>query len=171
VVAPLELYLIRHGIAADARAGEPDETRALTEEGITQLRREAEGLDALEVVWDVILSSGLVRAWQTAEVLARTMEAEAPVVRMPALEPSGSTEEVLRELAKYQRTNPGATRLALVGHEPGMGELAARLLRAQNPLPFKKGAICCIDLAERPPRGVGVLRWFAPPRILRRVGR
>ena len=61
-------------------------------------------------------------------------------------------------------------RVALVGHEPNIGELAARLIGAKAPIEFKKGAICRIDLETLPPRGVGVLRWFLTPKMLRKLG-
>ena len=57
-------------------------------------------------------------------------------------------------------------RIALVGHEPGIGELAARLIGSRHPIPFKKGAICRIDVEGLPPTGPGDLRWFLTPRIL-----
>ena len=61
-------------------------------------------------------------------------------------------------------------RIALVGHEPNIGELAARLTGARTPLEFKKGAICRIDFEVFPPKGTGHLRWFVPPRMLREIG-
>jgi phosphohistidine phosphatase SixA len=54
-----------------------------------------------------------------------------------------------------------------VGHEPGVGELAARLVGSRHPIEFKKGAVCRIDLDELPPNGPGDLRWLLPPKILR----
>jgi phosphohistidine phosphatase len=58
-------------------------------------------------------------------------------------------------------------RIALVGHEPNIGELAARLIGAREPLAFKKGAICRIDFEVFPPKGIGQLQWFIPPKVLR----
>jgi phosphohistidine phosphatase SixA len=72
---------------------------------------------------------------------------------------------VLADLEKQAKR----TRIALVGHEPAIGELASRLTGARRPLEFKKGAVCRIDLDELPPGDPGVLRWFVPPRILRRL--
>jgi phosphohistidine phosphatase SixA len=60
-----------------------------------------------------------------------------------------------------------ARAIALVGHEPGMGELAAWLLGARVPVPFKKGGICRIDVSEWPPARQGQLIWMATPRMLR----
>jgi phosphohistidine phosphatase SixA len=61
-------------------------------------------------------------------------------------------------------------RVALVGHEPNLGELAALLIGARNPLEFKKGGICRIDFDMLPPKGGGMLRWFLTPKMLRHLG-
>jgi phosphohistidine phosphatase SixA len=60
--------------------------------------------------------------------------------------------------------------VALVGHMPSIGEFAARLIGAKEPLAFKKGAVCCIETDGLPPSGAGQLVWFMPPRVLRALG-
>ena len=60
-------------------------------------------------------------------------------------------------------------RLALVGHEPDLGELATRLLAARGQVEFRKGAVCAIDVDAALPGGPGTLRWLLPPRVLRRL--
>ena len=119
---PRELYLVRHGIAAE-RAEGGDQARPLTADGVSRLRAEAAGLAALEVDWDLILTSPLVRARQTAEVLAEVMK-NATTVVTSALAPLATPEDTLSEIGRHAEH----TRLALVGHEPNMGEVAARLL-------------------------------------------
>lgn len=83
-----------------------------------------------------------------------------------ALAPAGTTAAVLEEIARHRRE----AKLALVGHEPNLGELAGSLLGARTAIPFKKGAICRIDFAAWPPQHTGELRWFLPPRVLRKLG-
>jgi phosphohistidine phosphatase SixA len=61
-------------------------------------------------------------------------------------------------------------RIALVGHEPNIGELGARLIGARTAIEFKKGAICRIDFDVLPPKGTGQLLWFVTPRMLREIG-
>jgi phosphohistidine phosphatase len=163
----LELYLIRHGIAAERGDQYPDDSkRPLTTQGIARLRAEAKGLDALGVSFGVLLTSPLARARQSADALAEHMKGKPPVVQTDALSPAGAFADVIKEVGKHARKE----RIALVGHEPNMGELAARLIGARAPLEFKKGAICRIDFETLPPKGVGTLRWFATPRMLRRLG-
>jgi phosphohistidine phosphatase len=163
----LELYLIRHGVAAERGDAYPDDSkRPLTVEGIARLRKEAKALDALDVGFDVIVCSPLVRTRQTADVIAEMLKGKPTVTTADALAPAGTPGAVMQELAKQAKRG----RVAVVGHEPNLGELAARLIGARTPLEFKKGGICRIDFETLPPKGVGTLRWFMPPRMLRRLG-
>jgi phosphohistidine phosphatase len=163
-----ELYLIRHSIAEERGEAWPDDTRRpLTARGRASMRKVTRGLMRLGIAFDAILTSPLARARQTAEIVADQYDKRPPIVTIDSLSPSGSFQSVLADLER-QATH---THLALVGHEPGMGELAARLAGLGHPLPFKKGAVCRIDVASIPSIGPGVLRWFATPKILRAVGR
>jgi phosphohistidine phosphatase len=163
----METYLIRHGIAADASPDGSDRQRALTAEGVAKLRGEAAGLNRLEVRLELILSSPLVRARQTADLLARHVDTKPLVVVSSALAPSGSPADVAAELRKHQ--NAGA--IALVGHEPGIGSLAARWLGARASVAFKRGGVCRIDFDASIRDGAGTLRWFATPNMLLLIGR
>ena len=165
-MATLELYLIRHGIAAERGEDYPDDSkRPLTSNGIARLKKEAAALDALGVAFDQIISSPLVRTRQTADVFAESMKVKPPVATIDALAPAGTPSSVIQELAKYMRKS----RIAVVGHEPNLGELAAKLIGARTPIEFKKGTICRIDFEVLPPKGVGQLRWLLPPKVLRKI--
>jgi len=164
-----ELYLIRHGLAAERGESFPDDSkRPLTNRGIQRLRREAKALNALDVSFDVVLTSPLVRTRQTAEVLVAGMRNPAAIVNTNALAPGGTHNAIVDELAKQSSRR---RRIALVGHEPGLGEFAGRLLGLRRGLEFKKGAMCRIDVTALPPTGPGELRWFLTPRILRKLGK
>ena len=166
-MATLELYLIRHGAAAERGDDYPDDSkRPLTSDGISALKKEAKALVHLGVDFDHIISSPLVRTKQTAEVFAQALPSKPPVTYSDSLAPAGAPAAVFQELAKHMRKS----RIAIVGHEPNMGELAARLIGSRVPLEFKKGAICRIDFEVFPPKGAGSLRWFMPPRMLRKIG-
>ena len=163
-MATLELYLIRHGIAAERGDEYPDDSkRPLTGAGIKRLQREARALDALDVTLEHIIASPLVRTKQTADVLAACLKSKPTVTTSDALAPAGTPAAVIQELGRHMRKG----RIALVGHEPNIGELAGRLIGARAPLEFKKGGICRIDFEVFPPKGTGQLRWFVPPRMLR----
>jgi len=164
MAGPYELYLIRHGIAEDRGDQWPDDNkRPLTEDGMERLRREARGLACLGVTFDVMLTSPLVRTRQTAEVIASAFDARPHIVAADSLAPGGTFQAVAADLEKHAKK----TRLALVGHEPDIGALAARLVGARHPIEFKKGAVCRIDVDALPPSGPGTLRFFLPPKVLR----
>jgi len=165
-MAALELYLIRHGLAAERGPQYPDDSkRPLTKPGITSLTREAKALDELGIGFDLILTSPLVRTRQTADVFAETLNRKPPVVTSDALAPSGTPAAVIHEIEKHAKK----ARIALVGHEPNIGELTARLIGARTPVEFKKGAICRVDFDVLPSKGVGYLRWLLPPKVLRKI--
>ena len=152
--------------AAERGDDYPDDSkRPLTSAGISRLRKEAKALDALGVGFDHIITSPLVRTKQTADVFAETMKSKPSVSQSDALAPAGTSAAVVQELAKHMRKG----RIAVVGHEPNIGELAARLIGARMPMEFKKGAICRIDFEVFPPKGAGQLRWFVTPRMLREI--
>lgn len=169
----LQLYLVRHAIAAPRGEDWPDDaTRPLTPDGMTRMRRAARGLAALGPEIDVVLTSPLVRARQTADILAGVFTPPPSVVLVDALAPGGTVAGILAEVVKHARKGP----MALVGHEPGIGEFAAHLLGTGNPLEFKKGAVARIDVSgltattsgpQPSQRITSALRWFLPPRALR----
>jgi phosphohistidine phosphatase len=161
---PYELYLVRHGLAEERGDAWPDDTkRPLTDEGISRMRKAARGLARLGVSVEVVLTSPLVRARQTAEILAGALDPRPSLVNVDSLAPDGAYASVVADLEKHARK----TRLALVGHEPMIGEFAARLLGSRHPIEFKKGAVCRIDIDDLPPAGPGDLRWMLTPKILR----
>ena len=163
-----ELYLIRHGIAEERGEAWPDDSkRPLTAAGMAKLRKAARALDRLGVAIDVIVTSPLVRTRQTAEIIAGGFEPHPHIATADALAPGGTVSAVLSDLEKHAKR----ARIALVGHEPGIGELAARLIGSRHPIPFKKGAVCRIDVEGLPPAGPGDLRWVLTPKIMRTIGK
>ena len=159
-----ELYLVRHGLAEERGEAWPDDTkRPLTEEGMSRLRRAAHALARLELPADVVLTSPLVRTRQTAEILAGALSPHPAVINVDVLAPGGSPTAIIAEIEKHARR----PHIVIVGHEPGIGELAAWLIGSRNPLEFKKGGICRIDVEGGTLRGAGVLRWMLTPKILK----
>jgi phosphohistidine phosphatase len=158
------LYLVRHGIAADATPECPDDAaRPLTQEGVERLRAQFKALRRLDVEIDHVFTSPLVRAVQTAALLKESLRNAPAVSVIEALRPGGRFDAVLAGLARL----PAVQGVALVGHEPSIGAAAARLIGAREAIPFKKGAVCRIDVATLPPTEPGRLQWFLPPRVLR----
>jgi phosphohistidine phosphatase len=161
------LYLVRHAIAEERGPTWPDDRlRPLTDEGIARMRRAVKGFEKLAEPIGLILTSPLTRALQTAEILSKGMTTHPEIATISALAPGGTSSAVALALSRY--TKPHA--LALVGHEPDLGDLAAWLIGARVPLPFKKGSICRIDTRDWPATRQSRLVWAATPKMLRRLG-
>jgi phosphohistidine phosphatase len=111
----------------------------------------------------LILTSPLVRARQTADLLHQGLGGSTPLEETALLAPGGRPAELLDHLRSQKKVE----RIALVGHEPDLGQLAAFLIGAKAPLVFKKGGVCRIDFEKFPPVPPGQLHWFALPRMLR----
>ena len=161
----MQLFLLRHGIAEDRRAGGTDFDRALTAEGRAQLARVARGLRRLKVAPAAILSSPLVRARQTAEIVAPVLGRDVEIVDQLAA--GVRFEEMLHVIE--DRDDAGS--LMLVGHEPDLSTAAALLVGApEDALVLKKVGLIRVDLHGPPAAGSGQLRWLLTPSQLALIG-
>jgi len=162
---PFHLYLVRHAIAEERGPAWPDDSqRPLTADGAKRWRRQASGLVAIDARPDLILTSPFTRARQTADLLAAAFPKKPKVVELSALQPGVRARDVLKALVPDSRV----ASLALVGHEPGLGELAALLVGLKSPPEFKKGGVARVDVAILPPpAGSGRLQWWLTPKVLR----
>jgi phosphohistidine phosphatase len=168
MAGPCELYLIRHGVAEERGDAWPDDgKRPLTDAGATRMRRSMSGLAKAGVGFDVVLTSPLVRARQTADLVAVASDPRPPIFVIESLAPGGAYASLMADVEKHAKRG----RIALVGHEPDLGAITARLLGARQPIEFKKGAVCRVDLTSVPPAGPGALRWFLPPKLMRCLGK
>jgi phosphohistidine phosphatase len=165
MAATIELYLVRHAIAAERGPKYPDDRlRPLTPAGSKKFSQSVPGLVELGVVIDVVLTSPLVRARDTAMLLAAGLKPKPSLVEIEALSPSGRPNAIVEAIKTHSKSQ---RRLALVGHEPDLGELAARLLGARGMVEFKKGGVCLIEVDGATPGGPGTLRWMLPPKAIR----
>jgi phosphohistidine phosphatase len=162
------LYLMRHGVAEDAGPGMSDAERALTADGIRKTKRVALGLKTLDIKFDLIVSSPLRRAEETAHLVAEIVAPGAPLELRASLA-GGTPDEVVKGLRPYRDCG----QILLVGHQPDLGELASHLLTGSTtlaPLPFKKAGVAAIAVDALPPRSAGVLEWFLTAGQLRAIG-
>jgi phosphohistidine phosphatase len=168
----MNLYLLRHGIAVagDEPGIETDGERPLTPKGIKRMRKEAKGIRRLGVVFDGILTSPLVRARQTAEIVAEILGMESQVQEISGLAPESSVENLLFGLTRFQNRE----HVLMVGHQPLLGKTAAFLLHGKDRSPvdleFKKGGLCAIEIDGVPPDKPGTLHWLLAPKQLRLLG-
>jgi phosphohistidine phosphatase len=163
----MKLYLVRHAIAEDSGAGKNDAERALTEAGKERMARATAGLRKLNMQPALILTSPLRRARETAEILADGLGG-VEVEFVPELSPGGELAAIVALLRKQSR-HP---EIALVGHQPGLGQLASLLLSGAErrcEFDFKKGGVACLemDFASGHASPGSVLKWFIGPRVLR----
>lgn len=169
-IAGYSLYIMRHGIAAEVGTTgvEDDITRPLTGKGKKRMYEVASGLKRLGCELDWIVTSPLLRAAETAQIMAESLPTRVPVDSCDALSPGGSGEELKEFLAKQ----PERKRVLLVGHEPDLSILAGRLIGAGRhaSLSFKKGGCCLIESEESPFESNGHLVWWLTPRVLRKIG-
>jgi phosphohistidine phosphatase len=163
---PTQVYLIRHGIAAEPTAYEGDYERPLTVKGRAKTKAVARHLKALNLAFDDILTSPLVRARQTAEILLQA-HLSTHLTVSETLAPMGSFAKWLEWLATWREGRNGV--LALVGHEPDLSQWAELLILGdvQGVIQLKKAGIIGIEIPNgSDPLGNGILFWLTPPRLL-----
>ena len=166
----MQLYLVRHAIAEVVTASGSDADRALTDEGRDKMTRAVRGLVEIGVTFDRILTSPLRRAKETAEILAEGLGG-VEIGVAPELAAGASPQNVLDAAGAHAE----ADGLALVGHQPDLGQLASVLLSGSPstcPLPFRKGAVACFEgEIVAGGRHRMELEWFVTPKQLRAIGR
>ena len=159
----MKLLLVRHAAAVPSGTpGVPDDERPLTSEGAAKFRVAAKGLARIARRPDVLLTSPLPRARATADIAAQAFKRIEPTVE-PALA-HGSVDQILTALGR----RPSDATIAVVGHEPTLSMVLARLLGAVDGerFAFKKGGAALVDLPDGPSGG-GRLVWFLKPKVLR----
>ena len=144
----MELYLIRHGIAAERGTYSNDDERPLVAKGISKTQQVAAKLQSIGIKFDLILSSPLVRAFQTAEILLQAGLSSNLELFTP-LEPGGNIQEWLQWLKK-ETNNNSLNKLALVGHQPDLGNWTEMLVwgSIRNQIIVKKAGIVGLILPD-----------------------
>jgi len=165
----MELLLVRHAIAAERDASQwPDDgKRPLTHQGEERMRKAARGLRRIVAEVDLMLSSPLVRAWQTAEILRDEIGWPEPK-EWSDLEPDRSPAATVRSLKPLAEAN----RVVLVGHEPNLSEVASYLLTGDDggvEIVMKKAGVACLGIDGVPGPKAAWLSWLATPRMLRLI--
>jgi phosphohistidine phosphatase len=155
----MRLYLLRHGIAEEWRPDYPDEKRRLTEEGKRKVRMIALGLSNLKLDLDLIVTSPLPRARETAEIVAEILGCKDKLKVDDRL--AGGFG--LRDAQGIISDAGSAQSIMLVGHEPGLS-MTAGSLTGGSQIDLKKGGLIRIDLDEVVP-GKGMLKWLVAPAL------
>jgi phosphohistidine phosphatase len=163
----MELYVLRHGIAAERGSGEfpSDSQRTLTADGIKKLRRIVGAMQSLDLSFDLILSSPYARARQTADIVAKSLGLERVLEISTVLEPGADLEALIADLASRRKD---AERVLLVGHEPMLSSLISLLVSGETDLEItlKKGGLCKLAIRTMSPGRCATLEWLLTPRHL-----
>lgn len=164
----MELYLLRHGIAVESgTAGfEDDAARPLTGKGRRQLRKIAGAIRKLEPKFDLILSSPLLRARQTAEIVAGELKLKKRLKLSNALAPGSTATILIRQLS---REKPAPEKVLLVGHEPDLGRLVSLFASGSRDLQvdFKKAGLCKLEAEKLRIGKCATLAWLLTPKQLK----
>jgi phosphohistidine phosphatase len=171
----VNLYILRHASAGTRRANPViDVRRPLDKEGKQQCLLVGSYLNALRVQFDLIVSSPLKRALQTASLVGTETGYDAKILISEALTPAASVttfEKLVASLSHYEN-------VLVVGHNPnipvflgaiiganGVSDMGITGQSARPRIRLRKGAIARVDCSKRP----GILHWLVDPRILRGV--
>lgn len=168
----MQLLVIRHAAAEDkedwAGSGKSDDERPLTADGARDMAKTAKGLRTIVSELDLIATSPLVRARQTADIVASALGVDRVEVT-DMLIPETPFSAFVNWLVSHEQHET----VAVVGHEPHLGILVTWLLAGvEEPrVEMKKGAVCLVEFDGKPAKGNGLLRWSIPPGLLRRLAK
>jgi phosphohistidine phosphatase len=160
----MKIYLIRHGIAED-HSTKPDADRVLTDRGKEKMAKGVEGMRKLGIQLDLILSSPLKRARQTADIVAAGLSA-GKLEEVAELSPGTNPSLVVNVIRRYRECKA----IALVGHEPDLSRLTSFLLTGSAnscDFDFKKGGMAGIETEFSGNSLHCILASFLPPKVLR----
>jgi phosphohistidine phosphatase len=157
------LYFLRHASAGQSLSNpKKDEKRALDANGIEQCGYVGRALTALDVQVDVILSSPLKRAAQTASLVGNELSYEGKLQLENGLRPAATFSDFRQLLDKYAKRES----IMVVGHNPNLSEFLGRIVSdsgCEAAVELKKGAVAKVEVG----RSSGILQWCLTPKILR----
>ena len=155
----MKIYFLRHGVAAEPEDWKGnDYDRPLTDDGRERMAREAKSLRKLDLKLDAILTSPLVRAKETADIVAGELKMVSKAdERLGGDFDVSALEEILQGCADLKS-------LMLVGHEPSMSSVIGRLIGVAR-LDLKKGGLACVELPDASTM-TGELHSLIPPKLL-----
>lgn len=160
----MELFFLRHGRAEEVKPGQTDADRVLSTEGGHEVEEVAAGLPLLGLMPDVIIASPLIRARQTAQIVATALSGDAPI-EDERLSPGCTLQAVQHIVADH----PDAARLLFVGHEPDLSRIVSELIGGGS-IKLRQSGIARVD-AEAVEAGRGTLMWLLNPEQILRLSR
>lgn len=153
----MKLHIVRHAAAVERTVDIPEEQRYLTPEGRAFFRKTARTMLQKNVKPGLILTSPLVRAVQTADILAETLSYDGPLQVVDELSPGFG----MGELRKVLDTFPAVQELVLVGHEPDLSRVISDLLALPGGFNLKKGVGVKLTIDPTGLQKPANLKWVA----------
>jgi len=157
----VKLYFLRHGVAYDREewTGDNDELRPLTDGGVDAMKREAKAMRAMKLKLDVIVTSPLVRARDTAKIVSKALDVK--VEENDLLKPGFNPKTLKALLQQYA----DARRIMIVGHEPDFSSVIGKLI-GRGTVVMRKGGLARVDITAQSPSLRGELVWLLTPSLL-----
>ena len=173
----MDLFILRHGYAGN-RLSDPmkDTKRQLTVSGKKEVVEIAKSLKKLGVKFNVIFSSPLARAFQTAKIIAEEYKLTEQIEQSEDLKPNGSKDSLYNKLSKLNIDSV----ILIVGHEPYLSSMINDIISSNNDadrnysknnnnIILKKAGLSRIKITSTVPKLKGELRWLLTPRILKKI--
>ena len=166
----MNIYLLRHGIAAEKGKDYPEDFfRPLVPEGVKETRAVAQGMKRLRIKPDRVLSSPLVRARETAAIVAKVLGVSEKLECSDLLAPGSLFSGLVQDL----RSREVIENILLVGHEPFLGCLIGYWTNGRNEAfaPLKKSGLCKLEVESVRNGRCAELKWLMTPRQLQLIAR
>ncbi|MDE1875990.1 MAG: phosphohistidine phosphatase SixA [Thaumarchaeota archaeon] len=162
----MDLFILRHGEAGRHSLSPGDSKRPLTSEGRQEIADLSNGLQSLKIKLDCIFTSPLLRAKQTAEVVAKSLKYNGKIEELDSLKPEGSRLEFYASLSKLKRDSV----VLVVGHEPYLSEMMGEAISQSGcRINLKKAGLARIKVISTLPKIKGELRWLLTPKHLKKI--
>ena len=162
----MDLLVMRHGEAGRSSPSPGDSKRSLTTEGKQEIMDLSNGLKSLEIKLDCIFSSPLLRAKQTAEIVAKSLKFKGKIEEIDALKPEGSRLEFYSILSRLKQDSV----VLVVGHEPYLSEMISEAISQSGcRINLKKSGLARMRILSTLPKIKGELRWLLTPKHLKKI--
>ena len=162
----MDLLVLRHGEAGQRSNLSGDFKRTLTVEGKQEIADIANGLKSLDFKLDHVLTSPLLRAKQTAEVVAKSLKYKNKIEEIDSLKPEGNRLEFYSILSKFKQDSV----VLVVGHEPYLSEMIGEAISQSGcRIDLKKAGLARVRVLSTLPKIRGELRWLLTPKQLKKM--
>jgi phosphohistidine phosphatase len=161
----MDLLILRHGEAGRSSQLPGDSKRSLTSEGRQEVIDLSNGLNSLKIKLDRVFTSPLLRAKQTADVVAKSLKYQGEIKELDCLKPEGSRLELYLILSKLKQDST----ILVVGHEPYLSEMISEAIsQSECRINLKKAGLAKIKVTTTLPKIKGELRWLLTPKHLKK---